>query len=90
MSEAKFKKGDFIVWDGIIWLVVNVDNETYDLKLANQKQFNTKHGNGGYMDIQTIDKTATLFEMSLKSGGSKRSRKTRGYKTGHRRSKKRN
>ncbi len=77
MSEAKFKKGDFIVWDGIIWLVVNVDNILYELKLANKKQMTARHGNGGYMDIQTIDKTATLFEMSLKDGGSTRSRKNR-------------
>lgn len=71
----KFKAGDFIIWDRILWLVVKVDDETYELKLVDPKQFTTKHGNGGYMDIDLIDQNAQLVKNGLKVGGSRRSRK---------------
>ena len=76
-SEPKFKVGDYIKWDRILWLVVNVENNIYELKLVNPSQFNTRHGNGGYMDSNEIDKTATLVETVSKVGGSKRSGKKR-------------
>jgi hypothetical protein len=73
----KFKAGDFIIWDRIKWLVLNTDNNLYELKLVNAKQFTTKHGNGGYMSSVLIDETATLFEILTTNGGLKRSRKNR-------------
>ena len=76
MSESqKFKVGDFIIWDRIKWLVLNTDNNLYNLKLVNPTQFTTRHGNGGYLDSSIIDETATLFETVSTNGGSKRSRK---------------
>jgi hypothetical protein len=78
MSESqRFKVGDFIIWDNITWLVVNTDNNLYELKLANSKQFTRRHGNGGYMSSDKIDETATLFVTVSTNGGSKRSRKNR-------------
>ena len=78
MAESqKFKVGDFIIWDRIKWIVVNADNNMYELKLVNPKQFTTRHGNGGYLDSSIIDETATLFETVSTNGGSKRSRKNR-------------
>ncbi len=73
MSESKFKVGDKIVWDTNIWNVVDVNSGLYDLKLENQKLW-TRHGKQGYMDIETIDATATKVEQNA---GSKRSRKNR-------------
>ena len=61
-SAQKFKVGDQIIWDRILWTVVNVQNQMYELKLVNPKQFTTRHGNGGYMDAYEIDKNATLVE----------------------------
>ena len=73
-SVQKFKKGDYIIWDRILWLVLNTDNQMYELKLVNPNQFTTQHGNGGYLDSSVIDKTATLYTIS-NNGGSKRNSK---------------
>ena len=86
---SKFKAGDFIIWDRILWLVVKVDDETYELKLVNPKQFTSKHGYGGYMDIDFIDKNAQLVENGSKVGGSRRSRKNRRSKSRRRSSNRR-
>ena len=59
-NVQKFKKGDFIIWDNILWIVLNTDNQMYELKLVDPRQFNTRHGNGGYLDSSIIDETATL------------------------------
>lgn len=84
MSQVqKFKPGDYIIWDRILWLVLNTDNQMYELKLVKPRQFTTKHGNGGYMDSSVIDQTATLYTISS-NGGSKRitKKKRRSYKKG--------
>jgi hypothetical protein len=73
MSESKFKVGDKILWDRNIWIVVNVNSELYELELANKNVW-TRHGKQGYMDIETIDASATKVEQNA---GSKRSRKNR-------------
>ena len=84
MSQVqKFKPGDYIIWDRILWLVLNTDNQMYELKLVKPRQFTTKHGNGGYMDSSVIDQTGTLYTISS-NGGSKRitKKKRRSYKKG--------
>ena len=63
-TVQKFKKGDYIIWDNILWLVLNTDNQMYELELVNPRQFNTRHGNGGYLDSSIIDETATKFSTS--------------------------
>ena len=73
-SVQKFKKGDYIIWDRILWLVLNTDNKMYELKLVNPNQFTTKHGNGGYLDTSFIDETATIYTI-LNNGGSRRNSK---------------
>ena len=73
-SVQKFKKGDFIIWNRILWIVVNTVNKIYELKLVNPRQFTTTHGNGGYLDSSIIDETATLYTI-LNNGGSKRNSK---------------
>ena len=70
----KFKSGDFIIWDRILWIVLSTENQLYELKLVNPREFTTKHGNGGYLDSSVIDETATLHIIS-NNGGSKRSSK---------------
>jgi len=86
-NVQKFKAGDYIIWDSILWLVLNTDNQMYELKLVNPRQFNTRHGNGGKMNSSVIDQTATLYT-SLSNGGSKRitKKKRRSYKKGGARS----
>jgi hypothetical protein len=82
-TVQKFKAGDYIIWDNILWIVLNTDNQMYELKLVIPRQFTTRHGNGGYMDSSVIDETATLYTIS-NNGGSKRitKKKRRSYKKG--------
>jgi hypothetical protein len=58
-TVQKFKKGDYIIWDNILWIVLNTDNQMYELELVLPRQFTTRHGNGGYLDSSIIDETAT-------------------------------
>lgn len=66
--EQKFKKDDLIVWDNRTWLIVNVDDKLYELKLVNQDgSLSKNHGFGGYMDISVIDATAKLYKIEKKT-----------------------
>ena len=87
-SNPKFNKGDFIMWDSILWLVNDATSGMYELKLVKPTQFTTKHGNGGYMSSQEIDKSAEKVDVA-KIGGWKRSRKNRTSKNRRRNSAKR-
>jgi hypothetical protein len=71
----QFNVGNLIVWDSKTWRVKNVDevNNLYELELVDARQFNTLHGNGGYMDVATIDASAKRVGAN---GGSTRRRKS--------------
>jgi len=62
-AQQKFKIGDFILWNDRTWLVVNVDDKLYELKLVDNGSLSKKHGIGGYIDISIIDATAKLFKI---------------------------
>ena len=87
-SNPKFNKGDYIMWDSILWLVKDATSDIYELQLVNSKEFTTKHGNGGYLSSQEIDKSAEKVDIA-KKGGWKRSRKNRTSKNRRRNSAKR-
>lgn len=72
----QFNVGYLIVWDSKTWRVKNVDveNNLYELELVDARQFNTLHGNGGYMDVATIDASAKRVGLI---GGSNQRRKSR-------------
>lgn len=87
---SQFSAGDIIVWDSKTWRVKNVDleNNLYELELVDARQFNTLHGNGGYMDVATIDASAKrIGGNNYFVGGSRRrkSRQNRRRKTSKRR-----
>ena len=87
-SNPKFNKGDYIMWDSILWLVKDATSDIYELQLVNSKEFTTTHGNGGYLSSQEIDKSAEKVDIA-KKGGWKRSRKNRTSKNRRRNSAKR-
>ena len=72
----QFNVGNLIVWDSKTWRVkkVDVENNLYELELVDARQFNTLHGNGGYMDVATIDASAKRVGAT---GGSSHRRKSR-------------
>lgn len=71
----QFNVGNLIVWDHKTWRVKNVDegNRLYELELVDARQFNTLHGNSGYMDFARIDATAQRVGI----GGRRKSRRSK-------------
>ncbi len=78
----QFNVGNLIVWDSKTWRVKNVDvvNNLYELELVDARQFNTLHGNGGYMDVATIDASAKRVDVI---GGSIRRKSRRNKRRTH-------